>query len=124
MTPEVTLEGEGRTKAGAEITVEVWAEGSAGYTDITVAGETRRAVVTEGYAKAVFYLETVHLWDGMDDPYLYTAKAELEGGDVVETYFGCRSFRIDSQKGFFLNGRPYPLRGSAAIRTVQGREMP
>ncbi len=111
VTPEVTLAGEGRTKAGAEITVEVWAEGSAGYTDITVAGETRRAVVTEGYAKAVFYLETVHLWDGMDDPYLYTAKAELEGGDVVETYFGCRSFRIDSQKGFFLNGRPYPLRG-------------
>ena len=59
----------------------------------------------------MFDLANVHLWDGVDDPYLYTAKAELSDGDIVETTFGCRSFSIDPQKAFFLNGRSYPLRG-------------
>lgn len=61
--------------------------------------------------KAVFALKSVHLWDGVDDPYLYTAKVELPGGDVVERTFGCRSFKVDPKEGFFLNGRSYPLRG-------------
>ena len=60
-------------------------------------------------------LSNVHLWDGVNDPYLYTAKATLlcdgEAVDSVSARFGCRSFQIDSQKGFILNGRPYPLRG-------------
>ena len=60
-------------------------------------------------------LSNVHLWDGVNDPYLYTAKATLlcdgEAVDSVSARFGCRSFQIDPQKGFILNGRPYPLRG-------------
>lgn len=60
-------------------------------------------------------LSDVHLWDGMRDPYLYTAKATLFCGgkevDAVSVRFGCRSFQIDPQRGFILNGRPYPLRG-------------
>ncbi len=99
------------SSASADITVEVWTVGGGEYVDITVAQETKRAAVTEGYAKAEFHLEKVHLWDGVEDPYLYTARAELESGDAVETRFGCRDFRIDPQEGFLLNGRPYPLRG-------------
>lgn len=57
----------------------------------------------------------VHLWEGVKDPYLYQAKAELiENGvtiDEVLTRFGVRSFHIDPDKGFFLNGASYPLRG-------------
>ena len=64
---------------------------------------------------AEFEIKNVHLWDGVKDPYLYTAKATLivdgEEVDEVSTRFGCRSFRIDPEKGFFLNGREYPLRG-------------
>ncbi|MBQ8556385.1 MAG: glycoside hydrolase family 2 protein [Clostridia bacterium] len=60
-------------------------------------------------------IRDVHLWDGVKDPYLYTAEATLlRGGeaiDAVSARFGCRSFRIDPEKGFFLNGRAYPLRG-------------
>lgn len=60
-------------------------------------------------------IENVHLWDGVDDPYLYTLTAKLifggEETDEISAKFGCRSFRIDPQKGFILNGRPYPLRG-------------
>ncbi len=64
---------------------------------------------------AEFEIKNVHLWDGLKDPYLYTAKATLlykgEEVDEVSTRFGCRTFKIDPQKGFFLNGREYPLRG-------------
>ncbi len=64
---------------------------------------------------AEFEIKNVHLWDGLADPYLYTAKATLiykgEEVDEVSTRFGCRTFKIDPEKGFFLNGREYPLRG-------------
>ena len=57
----------------------------------------------------------VHLWDGLADPYLYTCRAELlvdgQVTDIVSTHFGARYFRVDPKEGFFLNGRPYPLRG-------------
>ena len=60
-------------------------------------------------------IKNVHLWDGLADPYLYTAKATLicDGVEVdeVSTRFGCRTFKIDPNKGFILNGREYPLRG-------------
>lgn len=57
----------------------------------------------------------VRLWDGVNDPFLYKAKAELiknsEVIDQVDSLFGCRTFHFDKDKGFFLNGRSYPLRG-------------
>ncbi len=63
----------------------------------------------------VFNIENVHLWHGTKDPYLYSLAAELmENGEIIDrinTRFGCRSFKIDPQKGFFLNGESYPLRG-------------
>ncbi len=65
--------------------------------------------------KQNFVIENAHKWHGLKDPYLYTAKAELVDGetclDNVSTRFGCRSFRIDPENGFILNGEEYPLRG-------------
>ncbi len=65
--------------------------------------------------EAEILLEDVHLWNGVKDPYLYTAEAAIfEGEECVDTIsarFGCRSFQIDPQRGFILNGREYPLRG-------------
>ena len=56
-----------------------------------------------------------HLWQGRRDPYLYEARAELVVGgevrDAVGARFGFRSFRIDPDEGFFLNGERYPLHG-------------
>ena len=56
-----------------------------------------------------------HLWDGMADPYLYTCEATLLMGedfaDVVEVTYGYRSFRVDANTGFWLNGKNVPLRG-------------
>ena len=69
-------------------------------------------------------LENVHLWDGVDDPYLYTVKAQLMHGaevlDTVSTRFGCRTFHMDPDKGFFLNGRSYPLRGVSRHQDRKG----
>lgn len=62
-----------------------------------------------------FTIKNVHLWNGTDDPYLYTLNATLicdgETVDEVSVRFGCRDFRIDPEQGFILNGKPYPLRG-------------
>ena len=73
------------------------------------------AQTTSDDTKATFRIENVHKWNGRKDPYLYTASAELlEGGEVLDAVsarFGCRSFQIDPDKGFILNGEQYPLRG-------------
>ena len=65
--------------------------------------------------KAVFEIENVHLWHGRKDPYLYCLETEIiEDGKVIDNVcsrFGCRSFVIDPDKGFILNGEEYPLRG-------------
>ena len=64
---------------------------------------------------ALFEIENVHLWHGRKDPYLYTAEAALVEGetvvDAISTRFGCRTFEIDPDNGFILNGEEYPLRG-------------
>lgn len=63
----------------------------------------------------VLTIPQVHLWNGRKDPYLYTAKVALKDGeeilDAVSTRFGCRTYEIDPEKGFILNGESYPLRG-------------
>lgn len=71
--------------------------------------------VKDGVASGSMIVSEVHLWDGVEDPYLYLAKAELiKNGhviDQVDSRFGCRTFSFDKDKGFFLNGRSFPLRG-------------
>ena len=57
----------------------------------------------------------------MDDPYLYTATAKLASEDEVSTRFGCRVFACDPEKGFFLNGRSYPLRGVSRHQDRKGK---
>lgn len=65
--------------------------------------------------EVTFEIENVHLWHGKKDPYLYTAevylKEDTEILDTVSTRFGCRTFKIDPELGFILNGEEYPLRG-------------
>ena len=62
-----------------------------------------------------FRIDRPHLWNGREDPYLYSASMELSAnGETIDTLWdeaGLRYFHIDREKGFFLNGRPYPLRG-------------
>ena len=64
---------------------------------------------------AVLEIKNVHRWHGRKDPYLYTAEIQLKDDtrvlDNVSARFGCRTFEIDADRGFILNGEEYPLRG-------------
>ncbi len=65
--------------------------------------------------KLTLEIKDVTLWNGRKNPYLYTAEVELVNGDDIldniSTRFGCRTFKIDPENGFILNGEEYPLRG-------------
>ncbi|MGN0771632.1 MAG: glycoside hydrolase family 2 TIM barrel-domain containing protein [Christensenellales bacterium] len=65
--------------------------------------------------KVTLTLPNVRLWNGTIDPYLYSASAQLvEKDNVLDNVaspFGVRTFYIDPDKGFFLNGKSYPLHG-------------
>lgn len=98
ITPIVDLE-----KHCASVTVETRPGAS-----VEINGEIKQ---TDEKGKALFTIMDVHLWDGMGDPYLYAAYAKLPSGDEVSRRFGCRCFSVDADKGFFLNGRHYPLHG-------------
>lgn len=115
VTPVVNLE-----EKKAVVTVEAWVCGDADKVTFEVNQEKINASLEDGRAKAEFVIENVHLWDGVDDPYLYTAKAFMENGDIVSTRFGCRKYYIDPQKGFFLNGHPYLLRGVSRHQDFKG----
>ena len=73
-------------------------------------------VVAEAEGTEVtLHVPYVHLWDGLDDPYLYELKATLikAGKEVDEVSCNCgvRYFEFSPKDGFHLNGRPYPLHG-------------
>jgi len=65
--------------------------------------------------KVTFEIKDVHLWHGRRDPYLYCCEVEIvEGKEVLDNVcnrFGCRTFEIDAERGFILNGEEYALRG-------------
>ena len=94
----------------AEVTVEAAVVGAQSVT-FALEGQSITAPAENGTAKAVFTLDNARLWDGVDDPFLYTVSAKLDNGEETSARFGCRKFEFDPQKGFILNGRSYPLRG-------------
>ncbi len=65
---------------------------------------------------ADFHLARPHLWQGREDPYLYRVTARLTDADgrtvdeVVQP-LGLRRFEVVAGKGFFLNGKRYPMYG-------------
>ena len=108
VTPEISGDD-------AKITVDAYCDGEVEF-EISDGNEVvARAKASGKNPSAKLEIKDVHLWDGVDDPFLYTAVAKLivdgEAVDEVKTRFGCRTFEIDAQKGFILNGREYPLRG-------------
>lgn len=99
----------------ADIEMQAFADGEVKF-EILADGEVIKTASASGKnPKACVTVEKVHLWNGTRDPYLYTLRASLLSGgkavDEVSARFGVRSFEINPQKGFFLNGKEYPLRG-------------
>ncbi len=78
---------------------------------------------TDGY-EAVMEVLDAHLWNGVKDPYLYTLQAFLQKDKETVDEFTCktgiRTFSFDPEKGFFLNGASYPLRGVSRHQDWKG----
>ena len=76
--------------------------------NVVASEETKETSVT-------LTIENVIRWHGRKNPYLYKASVAIKRKDkevdLVETRFGCRTFEIDPNRGFILNGEEYPLRG-------------
>ena len=84
------------------------------YTITDMNGNTVAQTISDD-TNVTLNIASVNLWHGRKNPYLYTATVELvEGETVIDTVasrFGCRTFKIDPENGFILNGEEYPLRG-------------
>lgn len=98
----VTYINEDAKDAGATVVVELL--------------DSRGNVVADAAGTDVtLRISNVHLWDGLEDPYLYQIKATLlkKGTEVDEISCSCgvRTFEFRTEDGFYLNGRPYPLHG-------------
>ena len=70
--------------------------------------------------EASLTIDQVRLWNGVEDPYLYTAVARLASGDQVSPRFGVRDFHYHAKTGFYLNGKSYPLRGVSRHQDRKG----
>lgn len=83
------------------------------------------AEATSGETKVTLKIDDVNLWHGRKNPYMYTAIAELVSGktiiDNVSVDFGCRTFEIDPERGFILNGEEYMLRGVSRHQDKWGK---
>ncbi len=112
--PGIAVNAEVKEK-NAEVWVRTWKNVENGTVSISLKDADGNVVATGEGTDTKITIENVHLWDGIDDPYLYTCEAVLtvdgEAVDSISTRFGARYFHVDPKKGFFLNGRSYPLRG-------------
>ena len=105
--------------ANAHVEIETWITNF-------IDGQTVRYTITDKEGNTVatcegtdtkvnFDIKNVTLWNGRKNPYLYTATIELLLGDTVldtvSSRFGCRTYKVDPENGFILNGEEYPLRG-------------
>ena len=118
---KVTPEVEGKD---AKILVETWNNTENGEVKVTLF-DAEGNIVAEGYGeKTTLHVTDVHLWNGVNDPYLYSVHAQLwvdgELADEIETSCGVRYFHFDPDRGFFLNGKPYNLHGVSRHQDFKG----
>ena len=101
--------------ANADVWVRTWSNTENATVNIKILDDLGVEIASGEGTDTHLTIFDAHLWQGIEDPYLYTCIAELLVDNVVvdkvSTTFGVRSFYVDSQKGFFLNGKPYALRG-------------
>ena len=73
------------------------------------------AAQADEVANTSLKLARPHLWQGVDDPYLYRLAVEvLQADEVVDTLTlstGIRTVALDPARGLLLNGKPYAMHG-------------
>ncbi|MCM8710051.1 glycoside hydrolase family 2 protein [Clostridium sp. SYSU_GA19001] len=78
----------------------------------------KEVVIAKGEIKeteVLVVIENPTLWNGRKNPYMYKAKLSLVSfNDTIDELtipFGVRFFKVDAEKGFFLNGEHLQLKG-------------
>jgi len=109
--------------ADASVQVTTWHDGE-GEVSVELLDAAGNTVATGKGPDITLTIFNAHLWNGVKDPYLYSCKARLVVNGTVEdettTRFGVRSFKVDPKKGFFLNGKSYPLHGVSRHQDRKG----
>jgi beta-galactosidase len=77
-------------------------------------------------AKQTLTVQTPHLWQGVEDPYLYRLAVEIRDAkgavlDRLEQPFGIRQMKFDPSTGFLLNGKPLRLHGVGLHQDLEGK---
>lgn len=94
-----------------------------------VASSTRRVDIgahEDADVSGIVRIHRVHLWQGVDDPYLYQTEFELRTPagarlDRVTQRFGVRQIRIDPERGLILNDKRIMLHGVALHQDREGK---
>lgn len=84
----------------------------------TITYATSEVMLTKGENKIVempVEIEKPILWNGRKNSYMYEEKVSMisfnDTVDELSIPFGVRYFKVDAEKGFFLNGEHLPLHG-------------
>ncbi len=78
-----------------------------------------KTIVSKEYASLDFKVKDPILWNGLNDAHLYKVVAKLPNDEVHDS-FGFRSFKVDPEKGFFLNDKTYNLIGVSRHQDREG----
>ena len=113
---------EGYTRG--EVRVETYTNCEDGEVTVRILDADGKCVAEGAGSDAQMRIENARIWNGVKDPYLYTAQAvlTLDGKEVdsLETRFGVRDFACDPKTGFYLNGKRYPLHGVSRHQDRKG----
>lgn len=105
-----TLLSSGKTGLNdCEVEFQLWDKNKQVYRTV------KNEITADNKAVMSMTLQKPHLWNGVEDPYLYKGVVILRKNsreiDRREEEIGFRYFSVDAGKGFFLNGKPYRLNG-------------
>ncbi|MDR0427853.1 MAG: beta-galactosidase [Dysgonamonadaceae bacterium] len=130
-SPGIYIEQRNVSEKSADIQVKIKIDSSTGKKDtvsvhtsiydregILVSGQESTALLSPQGRKEVmhdFQLKKPHLWQGLDNPYLYKVVVRLirEGKliDEVTQPLGLRRFELKAGDGMYLNGKKVPMYG-------------
>ena len=120
---KTVVENSGSGASSPQVDVQIVDEGGS-----VVAHATTASAVGAGKVNDVVSELSVlrpHLWDGVQDPYLYSVRVTVKDGeavlDSVTQPLGIRTMALDPERGFLLNGKPYALHGVCRHQDRQGK---
>ncbi len=138
-SPGVIIKQEKVSRSSAEITVETMLNGKAGTpADVSISvkdatGKVVKSLKTsttvpankEEPVKQKLMIAPVKLWQGRENPYLYTVEVTVTSGDgssdTVVQPLGLRTAKITADKGFDLNGKMHTLHGVSRHQDLDGK---